>query len=171
MCLIVHIRCQTIFSFQTRFSRITAKGVNYGWGGGAGGKKNWGEIRPYCAYLLPTYSENLRDHKNTVKTLVVSFKMVLTNRCQNIEKCPGTLMLSNCSIILRNVLVPPRLHKESIFERALNMHSRWSTEQHSCVLEPYRGCHQKGKKVRARTPSLNRANRAINMHSRRPTEP
>ena len=47
------------------------KGVNYG------GSKIWDEIRPYCAYLLTMYNENLRDHRNTLKTLVVSFKMVL----------------------------------------------------------------------------------------------
>ena len=82
-----------------------------------GVSKNWGEIRPYCAYLLLMYSENLRDHKNTVKMLMVSFKMVLTNRCQNIEKCARTPLLKRTN-------------------RAINMHSRGLTEQCFCVLEP-----------------------------------
>ena len=38
----------------------------------------------------------------------------------------SVLSMSRC---LHNALVPPRLHKEPIFERAINMHSRGSIEQ------------------------------------------
>ena len=34
-----------------------------------------------------------------------------------------------CGFEKENALVPPRLHKEPIFGRAINMHSRGSTEQ------------------------------------------
>ena len=44
------------------------------------------------------------------------------------------------AIKLKSALVPPRLHKEPIFGRAINMRSRGSTEQCFCVLEPYCGC-------------------------------
>ena len=41
----------------------------------------------------------------------------------------------------------PRLHKEPIFGRAINMQSRTPTEQCFYVLEPSHGCHRKGKSV------------------------
>ena len=52
---------------------------------------------------------------------------------------------SSCGFEKENALVPPRLHKEPIFGRAINMHSRGSTEQCFCVLEPSHGCLYKEK--------------------------
>ena len=52
--------------------------------------------------------------------------------------------------------------KYSISNKAINMHSRGPTEQYYCVLEPHRGCLHKVKKM-AGTPSLKRANKAINI--------
>ena len=72
------------------------------------------------------------------------------------EKCPGTPMLSN------------HIEKCVISNKAINMHSRWPTEQYFSALEPHSGCLHKVRKV-FWYPSLKRANRAINMHSRGPT--
>ena len=84
--------------------------------------------------------------------------------------------------------------KYSISNQAINMHSGGPTEQYVCVLEPHRGHLHKAKKVRwyplmkrgqqshknencTGTPMLTNcskkcaiSNKAINMHSRGPTE-
>ena len=110
--------------------------------------------------LLPPYSENLRDHKNgSYESLPKYRKMSLYPHAikllHHIEKCPGTPMLSNCSIILKNVPVPHaikllhNIEKCAISNKAINMHYRRSIEQHFCVLEPHRGCLHKVKKVRS----------------------
>ena len=57
------------------------------------------------------------------------------------------------------------LQKCVIFNEAINLYSRGSTEQHFYVWEPRCGCLRKVKKC-AGTPSLKRGNGAINMHSR-----
>ena len=62
------------------------------------------------------------------------------------------------------------LQKFVISNKAINMHSRGSTEQYLCALEPHHGCLHKVKKCPG-APSLKRANGAINMHSRGPTLP
>ena len=93
--------------------------------------------------LVPILMERLVETKTpTVPTFIKSK-----------ENCAGT----------------PRLHKEPIFGRAINMQSRRPTEQCFYVLEPSHGCHRKGKSA-LELPSLERTNKAINMQSRRPTE-
>ena len=62
------------------------------------------------------------------------------------------------------------IEKCVISNNAINMYSRGPTEQHICTLEPHRECLHEVKKC-DRTPSLKRANGAINMHSKEPMEP
>ena len=60
-------------------------------------------------------------------------------------------MLTNCSTIFKNALVPhpiKLLQKCAIFNDVTNMHFRGPAEQHFCVWEPHRGCLNKVKKVR-----------------------
>ena len=63
----------------------------------------------------------------------------------------------------------PRLHKEPIFGRAIKMQSRTPAEQCFTFWSLHMGVIEIGKNC-ARTPSLERTNRAINMHSRGPAE-
>ena len=69
--------------------------------------------------------------QNARGAIEYAFKMVLTNHCQNIEKCAGT----------------QRLRKLPIFGRAINMQSRRPTEQCFYIWKPLHGCLHKVKKV------------------------
>ena len=62
------------------------------------------------------------------------------------------------------------MEKCAISNKAIKTSSRGPTEQYCYVWEPYHGCLHKVRKVRW-YPSLKKANRAINMHSRGQTEP
>ena len=77
------------------------------------------------------------------------------------EKMPLNRQLcQHLSKVRKSALVPhtvgdkecartPRLHKEPIFGRAINMHSRGSTEQRFYVMEPSHWYLHKVKKVRS----------------------
>ena len=62
------------------------------------------------------------------------------------------------------------IEKCEISNKAIKTSSRGPTQQYFYVCEPHLGCLNKVKKCPG-TPSLKRANGAINMHSRGPTEP